>query len=221
MSLADQFKALAHGAGEHKTELAGLGALMAPSVDELQAHARAAAAGEYNKPGVEKRTVLPHVAKPLIETVGLGGLMIPPAVNLLTHKTAMAACLDELTKLGAISDDEARRSIDRLENLEQSTPTGGQVARYGALGAGTGALMHAVGRGIEGAPITRRSLGGAAATGTLGLAALPLVRAGLDRTMEKRKLQSYLAQEHVGNYGKNPNPEPAAAAPLNEGFQKV
>ncbi len=73
---------LASEAGEHKTEIAGLGVLAIPSVDELQAHARAAVAGDYNKPGVEKREVLPHVAKPLTDAVGLGMLAGPSIAHL-------------------------------------------------------------------------------------------------------------------------------------------
>ena len=46
---------------------------------------------------------------------------------------------DELEKLGAISDDQARRSLDRLDQLDKNKPTPGQVGRYGALGAGAGA----------------------------------------------------------------------------------
>lgn len=73
---------IATGAGEHKTELAGLGVLAVPSVDELQAHTRAALAGDYDKKGVERRTMLPHVAKPLTDAVGLGMLAGPSIANL-------------------------------------------------------------------------------------------------------------------------------------------
>jgi hypothetical protein len=62
--------------------------LAAPSVDEAQAHARAALAGDYSKDGVEKRTVLPHVAKPLSELAGLGILAGSPTAELLKHRIA-------------------------------------------------------------------------------------------------------------------------------------
>jgi hypothetical protein len=75
-------RSLASEAGTHKTELAGLGMLAAPSVDEAQAHARAAVAGDYNKAGVEKRTILPHIAKPLTEVAGLGVLAGPSIAHL-------------------------------------------------------------------------------------------------------------------------------------------
>jgi hypothetical protein len=75
-------RGLASEAGTHKTEIAGLGVLAAPSLDEAQAHARAAVAGDYNKAGVEKRTLLPHVAKPATELAGLGMLMGPSIAHL-------------------------------------------------------------------------------------------------------------------------------------------
>ncbi len=62
--------------------------LAAPSVDETQALVRAALAGDYNKDGVKKRTVLPHVAKPLSELAGLGILAASPTAELLKHRIA-------------------------------------------------------------------------------------------------------------------------------------
>lgn len=76
-------KTLASEAGTHKAELAGLGILAAPSLDEAQAHARAAISGDYNKGGVEKRTVLPHAAKSVSELAGLGVLAGPSAMHLM------------------------------------------------------------------------------------------------------------------------------------------
>ena len=123
----------------------------------------------------------------------------------LLPQAVTAGLFDELVKLGAISDEEARRSLDRYNQLEKSQPTGTQVARYGALGAGAGALMHGVGRAIEGGTrsITRRSLGGAAVTGAIGMGAVPLVRNALDRGAEKGTLKKYLSQEHLGDYAPN------------------
>ncbi len=106
------------------------------------------------------------------------------------------AFFDELTKLGAISDDQARASLDRLESLEKNKPTGGQVARYGVLGAGAGALGKAVSHGIEHSQLpVGRSLGGAAAAGAIGMGAMPLLRSSLDRRAEMGRLKQYMAQE--------------------------
>jgi hypothetical protein len=71
------------GVAGHLTDLAGLGILAAPAVDELQAHARAGLAGQYNKEGVKSREALPHFATPLAEATGLGVLMAPEASHLL------------------------------------------------------------------------------------------------------------------------------------------
>lgn len=76
---------LAEGAAAHKAELAGLGILAAPSIDEAQAHARAAIHGDYDKGGVKRRMVLPHVAKPLTDLAGLGVLAAPSLGGLVKH----------------------------------------------------------------------------------------------------------------------------------------
>jgi hypothetical protein len=155
---------------------------------------------------------------------GLGGFntMPPPApiralevVRDPFAKAAMAACLDELMKLGAITDTQAEKSIDRLEALEKQAPTAGQVGRYGALGAGAGALGHVMSRAIEGGinrPTPRSALG-AAASGALAMGAVPLVRGALDRRAERKTLKDYLSQEHVGEYGKNPIVETGSTEP--------
>ena len=70
---------------DHAAELAGLGILGIPGLDALQAHGRAAAAGDYSGEGVKKRTVLPHVAHPLLETAGLGVLAAPSIAHLRGH----------------------------------------------------------------------------------------------------------------------------------------
>lgn len=127
----------------------------------------------------------------------------------------VVALFDELTKLGAVSDEEARRSLDRYDQLEKQSPTPAQVGRYGALGAGAGALGHVMSRAIEGGvnKPTPRSALGAAASGALAMGAVPLVRGVLDRRAERRTLKDYLTQEHVGSYGKNPNTETGSTEP--------
>lgn len=318
MSLLEHLRPLTHGIGEDATELAGLGILAAPSIDEAQAHARAALAHEYNKPGVKKRELLPHATKPITEVTGLGVLAVPSALKLMGKhamdphllaslkntagagaklnlsaltrgpvlksetgalqsaarrgvggldtlyrpppqtfhsptvggwgggfgprevpaarlgasapagapvrvfvekdpfaKAATAGFFDELLKLGAITDEQAQKSIDRLETLEKQSPTTSQVARYGVLGAGAGALGHVMSRAIEGGinKPTPRSALGAAASGALAMGAVPLVRGALDRRAERRTLKDYLTQEHVGEYGKNHNTETGSVEP--------
>jgi hypothetical protein len=184
---------LAEGALAHKAEIAGLGVLAAPSADDLQAHIRARAAGQYNKAGVEKRTLLPHVAKPVSELAGLGVLAGPAYAALKKH--AHVALFDELRKLGAISPDQARQSLDRLDTLEKNKPTAGQALRYGALGAGAGALGKTISHTIEHGKLPAgRALGGAAAAGSVAMGALPLVRGVLDRHTEASTLRKFMNQ---------------------------
>ena len=118
---------------------------------------------------------------------------------------------DELEKLGAVSTEEARRSLDRLETLEQNKPTIGQVARYGALGAAAGGGTKLLGNAIEhgGIPTSRAGLAGAAG-GAIGLGAVPIIRQHLDRKAELGRLKKFM---HQGDYGKNPEPQTDAGTP--------
>lgn len=84
-SIGSVLKQLGGEAAGHKAELAGLGVLAVPSIDEAQAHARAALSGDYNKNGVEKRTILPRAMKPASEIAGLGILAGPSAAHLMGH----------------------------------------------------------------------------------------------------------------------------------------
>ena len=104
----------------------------------------------------------------------------------------MQPFFDELAKLSAVSLDDARRSLDRLDSLEKNKPTAGQAARYAGLGAGAGALSHVVSRGIEGKGLSGRSAAGAAAAGALSMGAVPLLRSAMDRHSEKKTITSYL-----------------------------
>lgn len=132
------------------------------------------------------------------------------------------ACLDELSKLGEVSPQEARRALERLESLEENKPTGEQVLRYGALGAVSGPAISALGelaagrkpyraatKGILGlgkavgsSPV--RAVAGDALKGALTAGAIPLVRSGLDRNAEIGKLNRFM-QEYQAE--KAPEPE--------------
>lgn len=112
------------------------------------------------------------------------------------------AFFDELEKLGAISDEQARRSLDRLDSLEKSKPTMGQVGRYAALGAAAGPAIGAASNVLKGKNPLDFSTGnkmrgviGEAAKGALGMGAVPLVRSHLDRRAEKSTLRQYMKQE--------------------------
>ena len=107
------------------------------------------------------------------------------------------ATLDELCKLGMITDQQAQESLDRLDR-NKTTP--GQVARYGALGAVTAPVIGAIGHAIKAKPYAGggsllRHVAGDAAAGALSAGAIPLIRQGLDRSAEKKTLGKYLAQD--------------------------
>ncbi len=116
---------------------------------------------------------------------------------------------DELLKMGAISPEQARRSLDRLDSLESSSPTAGQLGRYGALGATAGALTKGVSGAIEHGHLpTGRALLGGAAAGAIGMGTVPLIRRALDRHSEIGTLKKFMGQEHAGTYAKNPPASP-------------
>lgn len=115
-------------------------------------------------------------------------------------KINISSFFDEMRKLGAISDDQARSALDRLDTLERNQPTLEQAARYGLLGAGTGIATRGLGDVIEhgaggalGMAVPRR-YAAAAATGGLMAGALPMIRSHLDRRAEMGTLKKYLAQ---------------------------
>jgi len=112
------------------------------------------------------------------------------------------ACLDELQKLGAVSHEEARSSLDRLESLEKSKPTLGQLGRYAAIGAVASPIIGGVADLVEGGP--SRVLGGpgrrlrtiaaSATKGALGASVIPIARTALDRHVEMNNLRDYMRQ---------------------------
>lgn len=136
-------------------------------------------------------------------------------------KTKTAALADELEALGgvthgqadalrkhaAVSEEQARRSLDRLQTLEQNKPTLGQAGRYGALGGAGGAVIGAVGNAIEhGGPLkgaTPRArllnVGANIAKGAIGGGAIPLARNQLDRRAEVGTLNKFVNQQGTPN----------------------
>ncbi len=129
--------------------------------------------------------------------------------------------VDELEKLGAISDEQARRSLDRYDQLEKDRPTLGQAGRYGALGAGVGTLTHVAGNALEGGSLKPRALGAAAVKGAIGMGGVPLAVRALDRRAELATLKKYLSQEHLGDYAVSPNTEAGGLAGPPTGLTKA
>jgi hypothetical protein len=111
------------------------------------------------------------------------------------------AFFDELSKIGAISDEQAAKALERYEALERSKPTGGQVARYGAIGAVAAPAIGAIGDVISGKRFEagKRLRGhlGRAVTGALTSGAIPIVRAHFDRRAEMGTLKKYLAERGI------------------------
>ncbi len=161
--------------------------------------ARMEAKKKYPTPKDDKKTANPgNLAAEMENTV---------------DKTATIALYDELAKLGAITDDHARRALDQLEGLERNKPTLGQVGRYAGLGAVAGPVVGAIGNAIRGGqqPGTSllghlagakqpgmggvgRAVASAATVGAIGSGLVPLVRGQLDRRAAMGTLNDYLSE---------------------------
>lgn len=110
------------------------------------------------------------------------------------------AFFDELRKL-AVSDEDARRSLDRLDALEKSKPTIGQVGRYAGIGAAAGPAISAAGNIIKGEHAFKgpkgalRDIAAQAVKGSLSAGAVPLLRSHMDRQAETHTLKNYLKEQ--------------------------
>jgi hypothetical protein len=135
-----------------------------------------------------------------------------------------------------VSQERAQRAMDRLNGMEDTKPTLGQVGRYAGIGGLGGSAIKALGNVIEGykKPTTPglkgqllavgkaavkgdtnkavasriRSVASTGVTGALGAGVLPLARTGTDRSAERRVLRKYINQ-----YEPNGLQMPAAASP--------
>jgi hypothetical protein len=132
-------------------------------------------------------------------------LKIACARELLAQGAVLPQQALDLAKYAEVSPERARRSLDRLDALEQSKPTIGQAARYGTIGGIGGAGIGAVGHMIEtssplkGATTKAKllNLGANAAKGALGGGAIPLMRNTMDRRAEVGTLRKYM-RENAG-----------------------
>lgn len=137
----------------------------------------------------------------------------------------LAALFDEAVKLGAVSDEQAQKALERYESLERSKLTAGQVGRYGAIGALATPLISAGADAIAGKPIlggggfksVARGALGRAFAGGVGSAAIPILRARSDRAAEMGTLHQYLTE-----HGVNPTHHGApTGGKLSEPFEPV
>lgn len=118
----------------------------------------------------------------------------------------------EWIKSAAVSVDDARRSLDRLDTLERNKPNIRQVGRYGTIGGLGGAGIGAVGNLIETGSALKGvtpkekalNLASSAVKGALGGGALPLLRAHSDRHAEMGTLRKFMNQDKVAALGAAP-----------------
>ena len=130
---------------------------------------------------------------------------------------------DEFLKLSAVTREEAEGALKRLKTLEETKPTGGQIARGALAGAGAGTLATIANNLVSGrivggirdvvkaAPGGRAAMAkqvGLSALGTLGGniagttafgAAMPILRGHLDRKAEIAKLKEYVGTQPAGS----------------------
>ena len=110
------------------------------------------------------------------------------------------ALLDELVKLGAVSDEHAQHALERLDSLDRNKPTVGQLGRYAGIGAVAAPAISAVGNVVRGrspfeGDTVKKKLREAAATavkGGLSASVIPLARVHSDRNAQIGTLKKYL-----------------------------
>ena len=180
-------------------DLAGLGILAAPSAVEL-AHEAKKEKGTRDKGAI---------GKSLAEIGGLGVLAAPVAAGALGFKHA-SAFFDELGKLGMVSDEEAARALQSLQDLEENKPTAKQTLGYMGIGAAATPIMHMAGNAIRGRPVLgdptlalrgrarlmdmARDAGAQAFKGGVGGTVVSIGQQQLDRHQNMGKLRQYVEQ---------------------------
>jgi hypothetical protein len=153
------------------------------------------------------------------------GDIVPDA---LPQNYKISCMLDELCKLGAISDEEAMDTLQRLDAMDKNKLTPGQVGRYAAIGAVAGPAVNMARSVIQkknyfkDAPSVAgkaRYLLGDAAAGAATSGGIPILRSALDRRAAKSNLQEYMqgAPPHV----QMPPPVGDDAAPMVEPPPKI
>jgi hypothetical protein len=180
-------------------DLAGLGVLAAPSAVEL--------AQESRKPKEERRGIGKHLA----EIGGLGLIAAPVAASAMGFKHA-SPFFDELQKLGMVSDDEAARALQSLQDLEENKPSAKQTLGYMGIGAAATPIMHMAGNAIRGRPLLgdvdalkslagnarlmhmARDAGAQAFKGGVGGTVVSIGQQQLDRHHNMGKLREYVSQ---------------------------
>lgn len=179
---------------DHHYDLAGLGILAAPSANEL-GHQAMKEKGTRDKGEIFKSTA---------ELGGLATLAAPVAAAARGFKHA-SAILDELEKVGFVSDAEASSALDSLNSLQQDKPTKRQTLGYMGAGAAIAPVVHMGANLIRKKPLLEGTTGGdkardAAAQmfrGGLGGTAVSMAQHHIDRHDKTNTLKAYLAQHEA------------------------
>lgn len=156
-------------AENHGVELAGLGILAVPSIDHLQAAARARIAGDKTPEGVERRRFLGDNVGHAMEVGGLGVLAAPEVKALLARGKNIAKHAGVLLNKGLLH--------------------GGVGA---VLGAGAGALTSEEGSRLTGA---LEGAAGGAALGAAGGYAAPRMRSAMKAGLGVREAAKAVGQD--------------------------
>jgi hypothetical protein len=180
---------------EDAVDLAGLGVLAAAPTE--------AAIHELRKSPEERdNRELVHAG---LENAGLGVLAAAPAAKLLMARAKMASILDELEKIGFVSDAEAENALASIQALEQDKPTKRQTLGYMGAGAILTPAFHIAGNAIRKRPLLEGANTGEkardalaqAVKGGLGGTAVSMAQRHIDRNDKTNTLKAYLAQHQA------------------------
>ncbi len=121
------------------------------------------------------------------------------------------AFIRELAVLGAVTEgqlkvaaaevtrQDAQGALGRLEELEATRPTGGQLTRGALVGASVGPIASNISKLISSSKLhSPREIVGQAVSGAMFGGAMPYAKHEVESGAERRKLKSYISAGHGG-----------------------
>ena len=129
-----------------------------------------------------------------------------PINQAVTAPTPAPIPIEALPQKNDVSREEAQYALQRLNRLEESKPTRGQIARGAMVGSVVGPIAGLTSRAITGskalnAPVFQgaRGLAAMAGHGAVFGGLMPAISSRIERESEKSKLRKFLGQEEPKN----------------------
>jgi len=153
-------------------------------------------------PGTPIKAMAGGGAKGMLSQIGQGLKKATNTISGAFKKAASDSTIDELLKLGAVTEDQAHAALHRLETMEATKATPQQVGRYATIGAVAGPAISMAVNAIKGKGLVdpvknlafgrTRALLSESAKGALAGGAIPLARQHFDRQAERKVLHQFV-----------------------------